>query len=388
MAIENLSSDAIENYILLYCTQDGKYLEILQNLGIDRTYFFCNISKEWFDLLQEMKHLNLTISRETFWEFIKTKERKYLTYEVLSKVLEYDYLLFEFIDLCKDLKQYKLRRDLYQGLQGIISNYDNLNLQEIYHKLNASLQVLSIDGIKPLSEIKIRRPMTYNTGYEGFEEKLSINQGDLIILAGRPSTGKSALALSLAMKMEEHSPTFFSIEMSDHAIMGRIFAMIERKPIKSITNCPLYYERTIQKNIIFDFTPRISTADIFLKFSEAYHKFNSRLIFIDYLQLATTKISRGVYYSKNDYIGKVSADIKAIAKYFNVPIIACAQLNRKAEGRKVSLGDIRDSGEIEQNADTIIAIEQDGEVNILKQRNGEIGKVNNLHFRKEYCLWE
>ncbi|MFC1836588.1 replicative DNA helicase [Thermodesulfobacteriota bacterium] len=225
---------------------------------------------------------------------------------------------------------------------------------------------------------------------------------DLIIVAGRPSMGKTSLALNVAVHAaaEEGVPTgIFSLEMSKQQIALRILcskAKVNLRHLRTgflsqsdwpkltgaaglISEAPLYV----------DDTPAINTLELRAKARRLKNEKNIGLILVDYLQLM-----RGVgkMDSREKEISEISRSLKALAKELDVPVIALSQLNRKVEERpnkRPQLADLRESGAIEQDADVILFIYRDevynrseentkkGEAEIIigKQRNGPIGMV-------------
>ncbi len=227
-------------------------------------------------------------------------------------------------------------------------------------------------------------------------------RSDLVIIAGRPSMGKTSFALNVAMNaaIDGGVPTaVFSLEMSKEQIALRILCAKAKVNLKSLRTGYLIQEdwgRLTQavgsisdSPLYVDDTPAINTLEIRAKARRLKKERDLGLIVVDYLQLmrGATKSD-----SREKEISEISRSLKALAKELNLPVIALSQLNRKVEERpnkRPQLADLRESGAIEQDADVILFIYRDevynksednpkkGEAEIIvgKQRNGPIGLV-------------
>jgi replicative DNA helicase len=236
---------------------------------------------------------------------------------------------------------------------------------------------------------------------------------DLIIIAGRPSMGKTAFVLTMARNMAvEHnrSVAVFSLEMSSLQLVNRLIAAeTELGSEKLKTGRLENYEwehlnrkiSALEKSPIFiDDTPALSIFELKAKCRRLKMQHDIQIVIVDYLQLMTTgSDSRG---SREQEVSNISRSLKAIAKELDIPIIALSQLNRSVEsreGKRPQLSDLRESGAIEQDADIVTFIhrpeyygitEDDSgnsllgvaEIIIAKHRNGATGEVH-LSFKKE-----
>ncbi|TYR78460.1 replicative DNA helicase [Priestia megaterium] len=233
-------------------------------------------------------------------------------------------------------------------------------------------------------------------------------KGDLIILAARPSVGKTALALNFAMNAckKNTKVIFFSFEMPQKQLLYRILSSMA-----SINSMFLRQNQMTDEEIdraanvtgiidkwdlVIDDYPGQTTFDINLKIRREIRKTNENpcLVIVDYLQLIKTDNS----YDRHDLkIAAITRELKIMAKELNVPIILLSQLNRNVEQRadkRPYMSDLRDSGSIEQDADVILLLHRDDyynnnsdqknkiEINIAKQRNSPVGPVD-LLFAKE-----
>ncbi len=238
-------------------------------------------------------------------------------------------------------------------------------------------------------------------------------RSDLVIIAGRPSMGKTSFALNVGMHaaIDIGIPTgIFSLEMSKEQLALRMLcarAGVDLKKLRTGYLAKADWGKLIQAvgNIsdapfYIDDTPAINTFEVRAKARRLKKEIDLGLIIVDYLQLmrGATK-----YDSREKEISEISRSLKALAKELDVPVVALSQLNRKVEERpnkRPQLADLRESGAIEQDADVIIFIYRDevynksednpkkGEAEIIigKQRNGPIGLVKVL-FQAEFSTF-
>jgi len=252
----------------------------------------------------------------------------------------------------------------------------------------------------------------------GFYELDSLTQGfqksDLIILAGRPSMGKTALSLNIASNLIKNSKLpvlFFSLEMSKEQIMYRLLSMETNINQMRLKSGKLYQNDWIKLNkmikiiskfpLFIDDTFNLSIQDIKSKIKTILFEQNKLgLVIIDYIQLMQNTKSKNE--NRVQELSQITRSLKTIAREFNIPIIGLSQLSRNVENRidkKPILSDLRESGSIEQDADLVLMLyksntnnslssKQDSttsqliELIIAKQRNGPVGTVK-LQFDQE-----
>lgn len=243
------------------------------------------------------------------------------------------------------------------------------------------------------------------TGFDELDQYLSgLQPSDLIILAARPSVGKTTLALDIARQasLKFNFPTvIFSLEMSTQQLVDRMLAAESRVNAWSLRTGHLSTENDFSK--IRDSLDRLSKAPIFIDDMAGNSIIRMRsicrrikaehglgLIVVDYLQLMSTSKN---YDNMVNQVTEISRSLKALAKEFDVPVLALSQLSRAVEtrGGRPKLSDLRDSGSIEQDADVVMFIHREDrnkdeserdnitEILIEKHRNGPVGKVN-LYF--------
>ena len=239
------------------------------------------------------------------------------------------------------------------------------------------------------------------TGFIDLDYKTSgFQPSDLILIAARPSMGKTAFVLNVAQNMafkEEKTVAIFSLEMSKEQLVNRLFSLESKVDSQALRTGNLTDEdwaKLIEgaavvgkSNLIIDDTPGISIAELRSKCRKFKLEHNLGIIIIDYLQLMSGgKRSE----SRQQEISEISRSLKAVARELNVPVVALSQLSRAVEQRpdhRPMLSDLRESGAIEQDADVVMFLYRDdyynkdtdkkniAEVIIAKQRNGPIGTV-------------
>lgn len=231
---------------------------------------------------------------------------------------------------------------------------------------------------------------------------------DLILIAARPSMGKTAFELNLAHYMafkKDLTVALFSLEMSKEQLVNRMFSMESNVDAQKLRTGQLNdqeWERLIESagtigksKLIIDDTPGISIAELRSKCRKYKLEYDLSIVMIDYLQLMS---GSGRTESRQQEISDISRSLKALARELNVPVIALSQLSRAVEQRpdhRPMLSDLRESGAIEQDADVVMFLYRDDyynkdsdrkgiqEVIIAKQRNGPIGTVE-LAWLPEY----
>ena len=224
---------------------------------------------------------------------------------------------------------------------------------------------------------------------------------DLVLIAARPSMGKTAFVLNIAQYVAFHSGecvAIFSLEMSKEQLVNRLFAMeskVDSQHLRTGNLSDLEWEKLIesagmigQSKLIIDDTPGISIAEMRSKCRKFKLEMDLKMVIIDYLQLMSGS-GRGNE-SRQQEISDISRSLKALARELQVPVIALSQLSRAVEQRpdhRPMLSDLRESGAIEQDADVVMFIYRDdyyhkdtehineAEIIIAKQRNGPIGTV-------------
>lgn len=240
------------------------------------------------------------------------------------------------------------------------------------------------------------------TGFVDLDYRTSgLQPSDLVLVAARPSMGKTAFVLNIAQYVAFHNnlaTAIFSLEMSKEQLVNRLFALesrVDAQLLRSGNLADSDWEKLIEgagtigkSKLIIDDTPGISISELRSKCRKYKLEHDLQLIIIDYLQLMS---GSGRSDSRQQEISDISRSLKGLARELNVPVIALSQLSRQVEQRpdhRPMLSDLRESGAIEQDADVVMFIYRDdyynkdtvdkniAEIIIAKQRNGPIGTVN------------
>ena len=276
---------------------------------------------------------------------------------------------------------------------------------------------LSIDMLNELSQ-KGPSLIGSSTGFKALDEKTQgLQKGDLIVVAGRPSMGKTAFAMNIAenvlVENDENTGAVlvFSLEMPAESLTTRLLSGMSRLDQQDVRSGKLDNKQVTQ---VVEQSKRLRELPLYIDDSSLLSPMELRararrinrqepnglsLIVVDYLQLMQVP---GTLENRVNQISEISRSLKSLAKELNVPVIALSQLNRAVEQRtdkRPMMADLRDSGAIEQDADVILFIYRDevynedtdqgnkAEIIIGKQRNGPIGKTY-LTFLKQYARFE
>lgn len=283
-----------------------------------------------------------------------------------------------------------------KGIFNISSNRNSDDFSHIHEVLLTSIEKIE-DIFRSGGKVT-----GVSTGFADFDNKTAgLQPSDLILIAARPSMGKTAFALNIAQyaAIRQNVPTaIFSLEMSKEQLVNRLLcaeAMLDAQKLRTgelnqddwvkiakavgpLSSAPLY----------IDDTPGISIAEVRSKCRKLKLEKGLKLVMIDYLQLMS---GSGKIESRQQEISDISRSLKAIAREIDAPVIALSQLSRACESRsdhRPMLSDLRESGAIEQDADVVAFLYRDeyynpesekknqAEVIIAKQRNGPTGTVD------------
>ena len=242
------------------------------------------------------------------------------------------------------------------------------------------------------------------TGFKKVDERLGgLQKSDLIVIAGRPSMGKTAFSMNIAQDIvfkQNKKVGFFSLEMSAQQIATRMLSSLSgvsqqkirtgdyessTSDTKAVTSG---IEMMQECNFFVDETPSITPMDLRGKARRMKREHGVDMIIVDYLQLMGVTRTRNFDQNRVNEISEITRSLKALAKELDIPVVALSQLNRRVEERndkRPFLSDLRESGSIEQDADIVIFLYRDelynptsenknvAEVNISKHRNGPVG---------------
>lgn len=252
------------------------------------------------------------------------------------------------------------------------------------------------------------------TGYTGLDDlTCGLQNGEMIIIAGRPSMGKTALALNIAEHIgvtEKIPVVIFSLEMGKQQLAMRFLCSMSQVDLQSVRRgmldtenleklregCGLLYEAPIY----IDDTSTLTPLAVRAKARRLKSQHDIQCIIIDYMQLM--HVGTGRVESRQQEISTISRYLKALARELNIPVVVLSQLNRSPEGReshRPRMSDLRESGSIEQDADVVMLMHREdyyhrgekdyeekktnkAELIIAKQRNGPIGNVDLIFIEK------
>ena len=268
------------------------------------------------------------------------------------------------------------------------------------------------DAIKP-QDTGGKTALVLRTGFDIDWMITGIRPGELFVLAGRPSVGKTSLMMNIAQNMalgNEHTPIgIFSLELPARKIIVRMLCNLTRTSINDLQeqriqeNLNKAGEQLCKSKILIDDTGSLDITNLCANARRMKDNHDVKVIFIDYLQLVKGQVRSNV--SRKNEVAMISGSLKALAKELNIPVVVLAQLNCQAEpqGDTPKLSNLRESDAIEQDADVVALLHRDrkqydqkdgeeakplpAELIITKNRHGSCGTVN-LNFFPEYFLFE
>ncbi|HEX2955446.1 MAG TPA: replicative DNA helicase [Chitinispirillaceae bacterium] len=423
----------VERTILGSMLIDGQAAVNAMDL-LDDSCFYSNANKQIFICMREMFEKNVPIDIITLADMLRKKG-------TLEEVGEETYLaeLAECIATASNMEYYAgilIEKATLRSLISIAGEittdcFDNeKEAQNVLDTAEAKIFSISESRVKNKFESMAQLlPKTFEdiegyakgsfkgvmTGFKELDEMTTgLGYGDLVIVAGRPSMGKTAFCLSLALNaaVKAKEPTaIFSLEMSKAQLVQRMLCSEARVNMHQLRSGTLP-KRDLPKlsfaagplseaPIFIDDTPGITVLELRAKVRRLKAQHGLKLIIIDYLQLMGSSSS---VESRQQEISQISRSLKGVAKELDVPVIALSQLSRAVEQRtgnhRPQLSDLRESGAIEQDADIVLFVYRDevynkddenvkgkAEIIIGKQRNGPIGTAN-CAFVKDFARFE
>ena len=307
-------------------------------------------------------------------------------------------------------------------LEGAESRLLEINQNRIYTGLRPLSETMQ-ETIARTSALSVNQGKItgVTTGYRDLDDLLSgLQPSDLVLLAARPSMGKTSLGVNMAYHAARYTEggqhpyrvAIFSLEMSNLQLAQRLLAMASGLNLQQILSGDLPEaedwdrlmegaQRLNELPLYIDDSSSLSIQSLRSKCRRMTMERGLDLVVVDYLQLMTTDDARRSD-NRQQEITTISRGLKGLAKELNCPVLALSQLSRKTESREGSrpvMSDMRESGAIEQDADVVMLLyredyydpdtENQGitEVIVAKHRNGPTGKIQ-LHFRKEQTLFE
>ena len=402
---KNISIETVKNYIPDIQSNTLKGL----SLQIDQIVFSKDIFKNYLETLQE-----LYLRRELF-KITQSKNTEATSFETSNNV-----------------------KDIFLDLEKKLFDLSNFNKDSYEFKDFATVTKSSIK----LVEKAFKKKGKYSGVVSGFNDLDNMLGGlqnsDLVILAGRPSMGKTALATNIAFNAakfysseeEKGSVVMFSLEMSAEQIGLRILAEQSKIPSDKLRKGELTendsialsetYKEIHNLKFFFDDSPNLTVSELRSKLRRYKNNYNIKLVLIDYLQLIKPEGNKD---NRVNELSEITRNLKQLAKEFDLPVVSLSQLSRQVESRddkRPLLSDLRESGRIEQDADVVMFIYRESyylqrneptrgpdesqesyqkkhdawkdrneevfnkaELIIAKQRNGPTGKVD-LYFDDKY----
>ena len=399
---------------------DDKAIEVFETLSSDDFYSPENkmVFEAMKSLLQEQKRIDLITVQDQLEKNDTLKQVGGSEYLVsLQEEIPNPGMIKQHTELVKDKA---VLRSLINSATDIITNcysQDEKSISEVLDKAErtifaisqkrssqvyAQLSICLTKTFEHLSNIKKNANGVSGipTGFKALDKlTLGFQRGNLIVLAGRPSMGKTALGISMALAAANNNSAvgILSLEMSDIEICVRILSSESGIPQQKISSANISSDEWVRithaasnlgpRKIFICDAPMKTILDVRTEARRLKAENNIELLVIDYLQLIS---GSGKYENRNQEVSAISRSLKALAKELNIPILALAQLSRALEtrsDRRPILSDLRDSGAIEQDADVIMFLYRDviynketenpdiAELIIGKQRNGAIGTI-------------
>ncbi len=456
---ENLKDNDIEIIVLAYLLKHSELLD--SHFELISSDLFSNIENlKIFKVLEDFHQSQKNISIETVKNYIPDIQSN--TLKDLS--LQIDQIVFSkdiFKNYLETLQELYLRRELFKITQSknteTTSFETSKNIKDIFLDLEKKLFDLSnfnkdsyefkdfatvTKSSIQLVEKAFKKKGKYSGVVSGFTDLDNMLGGlqnsDLIILAGRPSMGKTALATNIAFNAakfyssdeEKGSVVMFSLEMSAEQIGLRILAEQSKIPSDKLRKGELTekdsialsdtYKEIHNLKFFFDDSPNLTVSELRSKLRRYKNNYNIKLVLIDYLQLIKPEGNKD---NRVNELSEITRNLKQLAKEFDLPVVSLSQLSRQVESRddkRPLLSDLRESGSIEQDADVVMFIYRESyylqrnepirgsdesqesyqkkhdawkdrneevfnkaELIIAKQRNGPTGKVD-LYFDDKY----
>ena len=425
---------------------------------ISNINFYDPMHQKIFNAIENLIYKGMLANPITLKNYFEDEKDDLDVPEYLVKITKFSTSIRQAIEYSKIIYDMFVRRELIKISEATIDNAKindlNTNGQNIIENSERLLFDLAEKGSFNSSLVKFDEAMKQTiemasaaykneggivgvpTGLRDLDDKLGgLHQSDLIIIAGRPSMGKTSLATNIAFNAAKHvqdngkksSIAFFSLEMSSEQLSTRILSEQARIASNDIRRGRISDEQFDQfletsKNIaelplFIDETPAISIAAMSNRARRIKRLHGLDMIVVDYIQLM-----KGTTFNKDgrvQEISQITQGLKAIAKELGVPVVALSQLSRQVEQRddhKPQLSDLRESGSIEQDADVVMFVYREGyylqrkepreatvehaewqakmnevahiaEVIIGKQRHGPIGKIT-LEFEERFTKFK
>jgi len=394
---------------------------------IDAKKFFDPIHVKIFEVIENLINKGLLANPITLKNHFENNEglKELGGQEYLIKITKFSTSSKQTIDYANIVHEMHVRRELIKISESVLHEVNNSNIdlsstgEEIIQNAEKSLFDLAERGHFNQSFMKFESALKQTiemaksaykndegivgvpTGLTDLDSKLGgMHKQDLVIIAGRPSMGKTALATNIAFhaakniekKGTKSTVAFFSLEMSSEQLSTRILSeqsRIRSNDIRRGKVSEKEFEQFIEtsKNIFelplyIDETPAITIAAISNRSRRIKRLFGLELIVVDYIQLM--KSSGKKEYNRVQEVSEITQGLKALAKELNVPVLALSQLSRQVEQRdnkKPQLSDLRESGSIEQDADVVMFVYR--EAYYLENKEPTLGSIEHAEWQQK-----
>ena len=456
---ESLKDNDLEIIVIAYILKHPDLIDTHFEY-LDNSLFANTENLKIFNVLEDFYKSQKSVSINTIKNYIpdiQSKTHKELSFQIDQIVFSKDV----FSDYLKTLQELHLRRELFkitQNKNNESTTFETSNsIKDIF--LDLEKQLFDLSNLKKdnyefrnfasvtkaslkLVEKAFKKKGKYSgivSGFVDLDNMLGgLQNSDLIILAGRPSMGKTALATNIAFNAAKYfsqeedkgSVVMFSLEMSAEQIGLRILAEQSKIPSDKLRKGELNerdsidlqntYQEINNLNFFFDDSPNLTVSELRSKLRRYKNNYNIKLVLIDYLQLIKPETNRD---NRVNELSEITRNLKQLAKEFDLPVISLSQLSRQVENRddkRPLLSDLRESGSIEQDADVVMFIYRESyylqrneptrgadetqesyqkkhdswkdrneqvfnkaELIVAKQRNGPTGKIE-LYFDDKY----
>ncbi len=391
---------------------------------IDSQKFFDPIHVKIYETIEKLIAKGLLANPITLKNYFENNDglKELGGQEYLIKITKFSSSKKQTIDYANIIQEMHVRRELMKISQEILeeashNNETTASGEEMIQSAEKSLFDLAERGHFNQSFMKFESALNQTidmarsayqndegivgipTGLTDLDSRLGgLHKQDLIIIAGRPSMGKTALATNIAFhaakniekKGKKSSVAFFSLEMSSEQLSTRILSeqsRIKSNDIRRGKVSEKEFEQFIEtsKNIFelplyIDETPAITIAAISNRSRRIKRLFGLDLIIVDYIQLMRS--GRKMEFNRVQEISEITQGLKALAKELNVPVLALSQLSRQVEQRddkKPQLSDLRESGSIEQDADVVMFVFR--EAYYLERKEPTVGSIEHAEWR-------
>jgi len=391
---------------------------------LDARKFFDPIHTKIYETIEKLINKGLLANPITLKNFFENNEglKELGGQEYLIKITKFSTSVKQAVNYANIVQEMHLRRELIKISQSILDNASANNntessgetiiqnaeksLFDLAERGHFSQSFMKFDNALKLT-IEMAKSAYQNeeglvgvpTGLTELDSRLGgLHKQDLVIIAGRPSMGKTALATNIAFhaakniekKGSKSTVAFFSLEMSSEQLSTRILSeqsRIRSNDIRRGKVSEKEFEQFIEtsKNIFelplyIDETPAITIAAISNRSRRIKRLFGLELIIVDYIQLMRSNSRKE--YNRVQEISEITQGLKALAKELNVPVLALSQLSRAVEQRddkKPQLADLRESGSIEQDADVVMFVFR--EAYYLQNKEPTVGSIEHAEWK-------